>query len=159
MTDATPPRCPVELIIWFTKCMIHYLRCTRLPRVLVYKITIFMSTCYSLQSGFLNLPSLDQMHKYVKCCEANLQLFQWNPEEFLSRFVKMEETWIHYYTSQIKNAFQKENQQQRNQNVLSVGKVISSLFLDSWWYNIHRFSGKRQDYHWTVLCLFTGLSV
>ena len=42
--------------------------------------------------------TVDQKHICVTISEEHLAYFNHNPEEFLRRFVMMDETWIHHYT-------------------------------------------------------------
>ena len=42
----------------------------------------------------------DQKRIRVITSEQNLAYFNRNPKEFLHRFVAMDETWIHHYTSE-----------------------------------------------------------
>ena len=68
----------------------------------------------------------------IQCC---LQLFQCNKEEFLRKYVKMGETWIHHFTP-------KSNQQSAERTVAdesrpkwpktqtSTGKVLASVYWD-----------------------------
>ena len=47
---------------------------------------------------------IDQKRIRVNNSEQNLAYFNCNPREFLRRFVTMDETWIHYYTPDSREA-------------------------------------------------------
>ncbi|UYV72345.1 hypothetical protein LAZ67_9002716 [Cordylochernes scorpioides] len=71
-----------------------------------------------------------------KLSSDNLALFEANPEEFVNRFVTMDETWAHHFTPESKQ----QSMQWRHSGspppkkakaVPSVGKVMLSVFWDS----------------------------
>jgi len=41
-------------------------------------------------------------HGHVTISKQCLEIFQCNPDEFLRRFITVNETWIHYFTSETK---------------------------------------------------------
>ncbi|XP_055633008.1 uncharacterized protein LOC129773427 [Toxorhynchites rutilus septentrionalis] len=67
--------------------------------------------------------------------EHRLTLFKRNPKEFLRRCVTVDETWIHWYTSETKERLKPwtspgERAPKKAKNVLSAGKVMATVF----WY-------------------------
>lgn len=70
-----------------------------------------------------------------------LDLFKRNSQEFLCRVVTVDETWIHYYTPEIKRQskhlffkhtfFRGESASKKAKTVPSVGKVMATMFGDS----------------------------
>lgn len=82
------------------------------------------------------LLTIDQKRNRVKCCESGLKLFQSNPQEFLRRFITVDETWIHYYTPETKEQskqwmFKGESAPKKAKTVPSAGKVMATVFWDS----------------------------
>lgn len=78
----------------------------------------------------------DQKRSRRLISKDNLALFEQDPEDFLQRFITMDETWVHHY--------QPESKQQSRQwkhpgsptpkkakNVKSAGKVMASIFWDA----------------------------
>ena len=41
-------------------------------------------------------------HKHYRVTKQCLEMFQRNPDEFLCRFITVDETWIHYFTPETK---------------------------------------------------------
>ena len=64
-----------------------------------------------------------------------LTLFKRNPEEFLRRFVTVDETWIHWYTPETKEQSKQwtspGERGLKEKTVLSAGKVMATVFWDS----------------------------
>ena len=59
-----------------------------------------------------------------------------NPKEFLHQFVTMDETWIHYYTSESREGSKQwvkpgESAPKRPKMQQSAGKVVTSVFRDA----------------------------
>ena len=46
------------------------------------------------------LLTVDHKRDRVMISEQCLEMFQRNPDEFLCQFITMDETWIHYFTSE-----------------------------------------------------------
>jgi Transposase. len=68
--------------------------------------------------------------------EQCLMLFKRNPKEFLGRFVIFEETWIHWYTLEIKEQSKQwnspiERAPKKWKTVLLAGMVMATIFWDS----------------------------
>ena len=81
------------------------------------------------------LLTVDQKHARFQMSRENLQAFEAEPDNFLRRFVTMDETWVHH--------FEPESKQQSKQwkhtgspppkkakSVASAGKVMASVFWD-----------------------------
>lgn len=65
-----------------------------------------------------------------------LALFNRNPEEFLRRFVTVDETWIHWYTPETKEQSKQwvlpgERAPKKAKTVPSAGKVMATVFWDA----------------------------
>lgn len=66
----------------------------------------------------------------------NLALYQRNPNEFLRRFVTMDETWVHHYTPESKEQSKQwtaagEPTPKKAKSILSANKVMASVFWDA----------------------------
>ncbi|KAG5344024.1 SETMR methyltransferase, partial [Acromyrmex charruanus] len=62
----------------------------------------------------------------------HLEIFQCNPDEFLGRFITVDETWIHYFTPETKKQSKQwtspsEPAPKKAKTVKSVGKVMATL--------------------------------
>ena len=65
-----------------------------------------------------------------------LEMFQRNPDEFLRRFITVNETWIHYFTSETKEQSKQwtspgEPALKKTKTVKSAGKVMAIVFWDA----------------------------
>jgi len=65
-----------------------------------------------------------------------LAIFKRNPQDFWSRFVAVDETWIHHYTPETKQQSKQwimsgESASKKAKTVLSAGKVMATVFWDS----------------------------
>ena len=65
-----------------------------------------------------------------------LELFQRNPDEFLRRFITVDETWIHYFTPETKEQSKQwtspsEPAPKKTKTVKSAGKVTVTVFWDA----------------------------
>jgi len=49
---------------------------------------------------------IDHKRDRVTISKQCLKMFQRNPDEFLRRFITVDETWIHYFTSETKEQSQ-----------------------------------------------------
>ena len=63
-------------------------------------------------------------------------LFKRNPNEFLSRFMTVNETWIHWCTPETKEQLKQwtspsEHAPKKAKTVLPTGKVMATVFWDS----------------------------
>lgn len=72
----------------------------------------------------------------TKSCDNCLDLFKRNPNQFLRRFVTVDETWIHHYTPETKIQSGQwilpgERAPKKAQTVQSAGKVMATVFWDS----------------------------
>ncbi|UYV79086.1 hypothetical protein LAZ67_17001076 [Cordylochernes scorpioides] len=78
----------------------------------------------------------DQKAVRRKLSSDNLALFEVNPDEFVNRFVTMEETWAHHFTPESKQQSMKWRHSgspppRKAKTVPSAGKVMVSVFWDS----------------------------
>ncbi|UYV83692.1 hypothetical protein LAZ67_23002102 [Cordylochernes scorpioides] len=72
----------------------------------------------------------------IKLSSDNLALFEANPEEFVNRFVTMDETWTHHFTPESKQQSMQWKHSgspppKKAKTVPSAGKVMVSVFWDS----------------------------
>ena len=79
------------------------------------------------------LPVADNSYQTSEQC---LTLFKRNPNEFLCRFVTLDEIWIHWYTPENKEQSMRwislvERALKKTKTVLSAGRVIGTIFWDS----------------------------
>jgi histone-lysine N-methyltransferase SETMAR len=84
----------------------------------------------------LQLLTVDQKQKCVRCSKDNLQLFQRNPQDFRHRFVIVDKTWIYHYTLETKEQSKQwvpsgESEPKNVKTVPSAGKVMATVFWDS----------------------------
>ena len=98
------------------------------------------------------LLTADHKRAHVVASEPCLGMFQRNSKEFLRRYVTVDETRIHYYTSETKNQSKMwtgpgESAPQKAKTVPSAGKVMVTIF------HINRLSTKGKNYYGRVLCL------
>ncbi|UYV75970.1 hypothetical protein LAZ67_13001971 [Cordylochernes scorpioides] len=82
------------------------------------------------------LLTLDQKAVRRKLSSDNLSLFEANPEEFVNRFVTMNETWAHHFTPESKQQSMQWRHSgspppKKAKTVPSAGKVMVSAFWDS----------------------------
>ncbi|UYV66979.1 K02A2.6-like, partial [Cordylochernes scorpioides] len=78
----------------------------------------------------------DQKAVKRKLSLNNLALFEANPEEFVNRFVTMDETWAHHFTPESKQQSMQRRHSgspppKKAKTVPSAGKVMVSVFWDS----------------------------
>ena len=78
----------------------------------------------------------DQKQKRVDDSEHCLELFKRGKKDFLSRYVIMDETWIHHYTPEIKRSSAEwtasgESRPKRPKTQQWAGKVMAFLFWDA----------------------------
>jgi histone-lysine N-methyltransferase SETMAR len=79
------------------------------------------------------LLTVDQKQNCVRYSKDNLQLFQWNPQEFRRRFIAVDETWIHHYTPETKELSKQwvpsgKTAPKKAKAVPSAGKVMATVF-------------------------------
>ncbi|XP_023217030.1 histone-lysine N-methyltransferase SETMAR-like [Centruroides sculpturatus] len=82
------------------------------------------------------LLSVENKRNRVVDSEAILALFRRNPDEFLRRYITVDETWIHYYTPETKEqskqwVFEGERAPKKAKTVKSAGKVMATVFWDT----------------------------
>jgi len=76
-------------------------------------------------AAFAHCGSYDRVTISKQC----LEIFQRNPDEFLGRFITVDETWIHYFIPKTKKQ-SKQPTSKMAKIVKSVGKVIIIVFWD-----------------------------
>jgi histone-lysine N-methyltransferase SETMAR len=82
------------------------------------------------------LLTVDHMRERVTCSQECLALFRRNPDDFLRRFVTVDETWIHHYTPELKEQSKQwtspgEPAPKKAKTVKSAGKVMATVFWDA----------------------------
>lgn len=80
--------------------------------------------------------TVDQKQQRVDDSEECLALFNKNKNEFLRRYVTMDETWLHYFTPESNRqsaswTASDEPRPQRPKTQQSAGKVMASVFWDA----------------------------
>lgn len=78
----------------------------------------------------------EQMRNRMVTSKECLAIFQRNPNQFLRRFVTVDETWIHHYTPETKEQSKQwtspgERAPKKAKTVISAGKVMATVFWDS----------------------------
>ena len=67
--------------------------------------------------------------------EAIFALFRHNADDFLRRYITVDETWIHHYTPETKQqsiqAFEGERALKKAKTVKSASKVMATIFSDA----------------------------
>ena len=89
--------------------------------------------CTKLVSHLLKVSQQQQRLDDLECC---LQLFQHNKKEFLSKYVTMNETWIHHFTQESNQqsaewTASSESCPKRPKMQTSAGKFLASVFWDA----------------------------
>ena len=79
---------------------------------------------------------MDQKRQRVVDSERYLQLFRRNKPNFLRRYVRMDETWIHHYTPGSKRSSAEwtavgEKRPKRPKTQMWADKVMASVFWDA----------------------------
>jgi histone-lysine N-methyltransferase SETMAR len=82
------------------------------------------------------LLSPEQKRVRAVTSKTNLALYKRNKQEFLRRFVTMDETWVHYYTPETKEQSKQWKHcgsppPRKAKVVASAGKVMASVFWDA----------------------------
>jgi histone-lysine N-methyltransferase SETMAR len=82
------------------------------------------------------LLTVDQKRNRVTTSKDCLDMFKRNPNQFLRRFVTVDETWIHHYTPETKVQSAQwvspgERAPKKAKTVPSAGKVMATVFWDS----------------------------
>ena len=82
------------------------------------------------------LLTVDQKHTRRRLSRTNLNLFEEDPANFLKRFVIMDETWVHHFTSEAKQQSKQWKHPgspppKKAKTVPSAGKIMASLFWDA----------------------------
>lgn len=78
----------------------------------------------------------EQRRNRVVTSESCLKMYKRNPQEFLRRFVTVDETWIHHYTPESKEQSKQwtspsERAPKKAKTVISAGKVMATIFWDA----------------------------
>ena len=82
------------------------------------------------------LPTVEQKPNRLTTSEHCLDIFKRNPKEFLRSFVTVDETWIHHYTSEMKEQSKQWTSPgkcapKKAKTVPSAGKVMATVFWNS----------------------------
>ena len=82
------------------------------------------------------LLTVDQKHARRTLSRANLSLLEADPDNFLQRFVTMDETWVHHFTPESKQQSKQWKHPgspppKKAKAVPSAGKVMASVFWDA----------------------------
>jgi len=78
-------------------------------------------------------PSLTVDHKRDRVISKQcLEMFQRNPDEFLYRFITMDETWIHYFTSKKEQSKQWTSPSEPALNKAKTIKLIGKMTTVFW---------------------------
>lgn len=82
------------------------------------------------------LLTIDHKHNRVKSSKECLEMYKRNPNEFLRRFVTVDETWIHHATPETKQQSKQwvstgERAPKKAKMGLSANKVMATVFWDS----------------------------
>jgi histone-lysine N-methyltransferase SETMAR len=93
------------------------------------------------------LLTVDQKQNRVRCSKDNLQLFQWNPQDFRRRFITVDKTWIHHYTPETKKQSKQwvpsgESAPKKAKTVPSARKVMVTSLLGFVRNNPYQLFGK-----------------
>ncbi|XP_012062218.1 PREDICTED: histone-lysine N-methyltransferase SETMAR-like [Atta cephalotes] len=77
--------------------------------------------------------SLDHKRDYVTISKQCLEIFQRNSDEFLRRFITVNETWIYYFTSETKEQSKQwtSSDELAPKTVKSAGKMMATVFWDA----------------------------
>jgi len=84
-----------------------------------------------------------------------LEMFQHNPDEFLCRFITVDEIWIHYFTSETKEQSKQctslgELPPKKAKTIKSAGKMMATIFWNARGI-IHRLSSIEANDQWRLL--------
>ena len=82
------------------------------------------------------LLTIDQKRQRMNLSIQCLQMFQLNPNEFLRRFVTVDETWVHHHTPETKQQSKQwveagSSAPKKAKVVPSAGKVMATVFWDA----------------------------
>ena len=82
------------------------------------------------------LLTIDNKRKRVTTSEQCLDLIKRNPNDFWRRFITVDETWIHWYTTETKSQSKQwveagSSAPKKAKTVHSAGKVMATVFWDS----------------------------
>jgi histone-lysine N-methyltransferase SETMAR len=93
------------------------------------------------------LLTVDHKQNRVRCSKDNLQLFQWNTQDFRRRFITVEGTWIHHYTSETKEQSKQwvprgKSAPKKAKTFPSARKVMATVFRDSQGIILINYMGK-----------------
>jgi len=107
------------------------------------------------------LLTVDHKLDRVTISKQCLEMFQRNPDEFLRRFITMDETWIHYFTSETKKQSKQwtslsESASKKAKTVKLAEKMMATIFLGCMRYNSYRLSSVEANDQWQLLCNLIG---
>ncbi|GBM23466.1 hypothetical protein AVEN_181581-1 [Araneus ventricosus] len=79
---------------------------------------------------------MENKRKHLINSESGLTLFCRNPDEFLCRYITVDETWIHYYTPETKEqskqwVFKGDPSPKKAKTLKSTNKVMATVFWDA----------------------------
>lgn len=82
------------------------------------------------------LLSDEQKFNRAEVSAANLARFKRSPQDFMRRFITVDETWVHHYTPETKQQSKMwtspgESAPKKAKSVLSAGKVMATVFWDA----------------------------
>jgi len=76
------------------------------------------------------LLTVDHKRDRVTISKQYLEMFQRNPDEFLRRFITVDEAWIHYFTPETKEQSKQwtsPDEPVSKKTIKSAGKVMASF--------------------------------
>lgn len=149
-TDAERPGRPIEVTTEEMVTKIHdiVLEDRRVKvREIAKKVSISNERVFNILHEHLGMKKLsarwvprlltvDQKRNRVTISKKCLDKFKRNSNEFLRRYVTVDETWIHYYTPEMKEQSKQwtspdERAPKKAKTIPSAGKVMATVFWDS----------------------------
>jgi len=116
----------------------------------------------------LHLLTVDHKRDCVTISKQCLRMFQRNPDEFLRRFITVDEIWIHYFTSKTKEQSKQwtslgEPAPRKAKTIKSAGRWWSFQFFGMR-YNSYRLSSERSmaittQSYWTTSTIFSRKNI
>jgi len=99
---------------------------------------------------------VDHKRDCVTITKQCLEMFQRNPDKFLRRFITVDETWIHYFTSEAKEQSKQwtspdEPALKKAKTVKSTGEMMAIVFLECTRYNSYRLPSVEANDQWRLL--------
>jgi len=101
------------------------------------------------------LLTVDHKHDRVAISKQCLEIFQRNPDEFLRRFITVDETSVTSHQSRRNNqnnGLYRVNQL-RKKTIKSAGKILVTVFLGCMQYNSYRLPSVEANDQWRLLRL------